>query len=98
MKTGWGILGTALLISAMLPVAGCTVVCPATGWASIITIIVEGNTAAVDEVQLCSDHGCSQRLPDYGPAVPIKPVQPTFPDTTAPRACPLNRGCFSHDA
>lgn len=84
MKTGWGILGAAVLLGAALPFTGCTVVCPASGYASIITVNVEGNVASVDEVQLCSDQGCSQRLPDYGPAVPIKSVQPTFPATNTP--------------
>ncbi|MET3934927.1 hypothetical protein [Arthrobacter sp. OAP107] len=84
MKTGWGILRVTVLLASLLPTTGCTAVCPAIGYANIITVNVEGNTAAMDEVQLCSDHGCSRRLPDYGPPVPIKSVQPTFPDTSTP--------------
>lgn len=71
MKTGWGILGAAVLLGVALPSTGCNVVCPASGYASIITVNVECDLAAADKMQLCSDQGCSQRLPDYGPAVPM---------------------------
>lgn len=86
MRTSWGVPVTVLMLGVMLPATGCRVICPATGWASIITVNVEGAAAAVDEVQLCSDHGCSHRLPDYGPAVPTKSVQPgaKVSDTPAP--------------
>ncbi|WP_193342733.1 hypothetical protein [Pseudarthrobacter sp. AB1] len=84
MKSGWRILGTSLLVAMGLPTTGCSVICPAVGYASVITVNVEGNAAAVDEVQLCSDQGCSERLPDYGPAVPMKSVQPGLPSPTAP--------------
>lgn len=83
MRTGWGILGP-LLLAATLTTAGCSVVCPAVGYASIITVKVEGNAAAVDEMQLCSDQGCSQRQPDYGPAVPVKSVRPGVPVSATP--------------
>jgi hypothetical protein len=84
MKWGWGILGAAALVAVILPSTGCSVVCPASGYASIITVTVEGNATAVDEVQLCSDQGCSQRLPDYGPAVPMKSVQAGVPGSNTP--------------
>ncbi|MDT0168896.1 hypothetical protein [Pseudarthrobacter sp. BRE9] len=84
MKTGWGILGTGLLLAATLGTVGCSFVCPASGYASIITVNVEGNAAAVDEVQMCSDQGCSQRLPDYAPAIPMKTVQPGVPGSDTP--------------
>ena len=91
MRTSWGILATTLVFGVMLPATGCRVICPAAGWASIITVNVEGNAASVDEVQLCSDNGCSQRQPDYGPPVPIiKSVQSGAPvsDTPTPTAPP----------
>lgn len=84
MHMGRVITGTALLLACGLPTTGCSVVCPASGYAAIITVNVEGNAAAVDEVQLCSDQGCSERQPDHGPAVPVKSVQPTYPGATAP--------------
>lgn len=68
----------------MLPAPGCSVVCPATGYASIIAVNVQGDATGVDEVQLCSEQGCSQRLPGYGPPVPIKSVTPGVPNTPSP--------------
>ncbi|NUT70997.1 hypothetical protein [Pseudarthrobacter sp. C4D7] len=62
MKKGWGILGT--LLFATSSVTGCGAACSAVGYVSIITVTLEGHAAAVDEVQLCSDQGCSQRSAD----------------------------------
>jgi len=76
MKRGWGILNIAVLLVAAVPAAGCSTVCPAVGYASIITVTLAGENSAVDEVQLCSDLGCSERQPDYGPPAPIKTVVP----------------------
>jgi hypothetical protein len=68
MKTGWGILGVAALVAATLPAAGCSTACPAIGYVSTIEVRVEGNTAAVHEVQLCTDEGCSAPEPTPAPA------------------------------
>ncbi|MFC4394688.1 hypothetical protein [Arthrobacter sedimenti] len=84
MRTGWGILGTGLLLAATLANAGCGTACSTMGYVSVITVKLEGNADAVDEVQMCSDEGCSQRLPDYGPAVPMKTVQPGVPGSDTP--------------
>ncbi|MCQ6272837.1 hypothetical protein M8J71_20475 [Pseudarthrobacter sp. R1] len=68
MKTGRGILGIAALIAATLPAAGCSTACPAIGYVSGLEVIVEGDVAAVDEVQLCTDEGCSAPGPTAAPA------------------------------
>lgn len=82
MKPGWGILNMAVLLVAAVPAAGCSTVCPAVGYASIITVTVAGDNSAVDEVQLCSNLGCSERQADYGLPVPIKTVAPDTPTPT----------------
>lgn len=68
MKTGWGILGTAVLLAATLPAVGCSTACPAVGYASGLEVIVEGDVTAVREVQLCTDEGCSAPEPSAAPA------------------------------
>jgi len=68
MKTGWGILGTAVLLAATLSATGCSTACPAIGYVSGLEVIVEGDTAAVNEVQLCTDEGCSAPEPTAAPA------------------------------
>ena len=68
MKTGWGILGTAVLLPATLSATGCSTACPAIGYVSGLEVIVEGDTAAVNEVQLCTDEGCSAPEPTAAPA------------------------------
>jgi hypothetical protein len=67
MRTGWGILGIAALVAVMFPAAGCSTACPAIGYVSGLEVIVEGNVAAVDEVQLCTDEGCSAPGPTVAP-------------------------------
>lgn len=68
MKTGWGILRIAALVVATLPAAGCNTACPAIGYVSGLEVIVEGDVAAVDEVELCTDEGCSAPEPIAAPA------------------------------
>ena len=84
MKTGWGILRITALAAVMLPAAGCSepweplgpeadrptagTICPAIGYVSIITVNVKGDTEAVNEVQLCTDEGCSAPGPTAAPA------------------------------
>ena len=68
MKTGWGILGIAVLLAAMLPASVCSTACPAIGYVSTIEVIVEGDTTAVHEVQMCTDEGCSAPEPTAEPA------------------------------
>lgn len=68
MKTGWGILGVAALVAVMLPAADCSTACPAIGYVSSVEVIVQGWTDAVDEVQLCTDEGCSAPEPTVAPA------------------------------
>lgn len=68
MKTGRGILGIAALVAATLPSAGCSTACPAIGYVSGLEVMVEGDTAAVEEVQLCTDEGCSAPAPTAAPA------------------------------
>ena len=68
MKTGWGILGITALVAVMLPAAGCSTACPAIGYDSGLEVIVEGDTTAIVEVQLCTDEGCSAPAPTAAPA------------------------------
>lgn len=86
MKTGRGILGILLFVTT--GVTGCGVACPAVGYITTITVTVEGDATAVDEVQLCSDQGCSQRLPAEEPAVPIQTVAPEPSATVSPPRVP----------
>jgi hypothetical protein len=76
MRTGWGILGVAVMVAVMLPTAGCSAACPAIGYVSGLEVIVEGDTAAIDEVQLCTDEGCSAPAPTAAP-VPAPSVAVT---------------------
>lgn len=68
MKTGWGILGGIVLLAASLPAAGCSTACPAIGYVSGLEVIVEGDLTVVDEIQLCTDEGCSAPEPTAAPA------------------------------
>jgi hypothetical protein len=68
MKTGWGILGIAVLLAATLPASGCSTACPAIGYVSTLDVIVEGDVGALHEVQLCTDEGCSAPEPTPAPA------------------------------
>jgi hypothetical protein len=117
MKTGWGILRITALVAVMLPAAGCSeqwepldrgpdrppagTVCPAIGYVSTISVHVKGDTEAVNEVQLCTDEGCSAPGPTAAPApsvavsdhyVPLpdggfSPVpEPSIPPPTYPTA------------
>lgn len=67
MKTDWGILGIAALGAVIVPTAGCSTACPAIGYVSSLKVIAEGDTAAVDEIQLCTDRGCSAPEPTAAP-------------------------------
>lgn len=68
MKTGWGILGIAVLLAATQSATGCSTACPAIGYVSGLEVVVEGDVTAVDEVQLCTDEGCSAPEPTSAPA------------------------------
>lgn len=57
MKSGRGILGIAALVAATLPAVGCSTACPAIGYVSRLEVTVEGDTAAVEKVQLCTNEG-----------------------------------------
>ncbi len=58
------------------------------GLRRVITVKLEGDAGAVDEVQLCSDQGCSQRLPAEEPAIPIQTVAPGSSATPYPPRVP----------
>ena len=86
MRTGWGILG--ILMFATPTLIGCGTACPAIGYIGIITVTIEGDATYVDEMQLCSDLGCSQRLPAEGSAIPIQKVVPGSSATPYPPRAP----------
>lgn len=76
MRTGWGTLGVAALIAVVLAAAGCSTACPAIGFVSGLEVIVEGDMTAIDEIQLCTDEGCSAPAPTAAP-VPAPSVAVT---------------------
>ncbi|SFT70147.1 hypothetical protein [Arthrobacter sp. ov118] len=67
MRWNWGILRSAVvLMAAALQVTACgvnDVVCPAVGWVTTITVRLEGDLTAVNDVQLCTPEGCSVTNP-----------------------------------
>lgn len=77
-----------MLLAVTLATAGCGTACSAVGYVGIITVKLEGNAGAVDEVQLCSDQGCSQRMPADGSVIPTQPVSPGSPATSYPPRVP----------
>lgn len=39
---------------------GCvSFACPAVGWTNALTVVLDGDTAAVEQVQLCTEDGCA---------------------------------------
>lgn len=69
----------AALIAATLPAAGCTTACPAIGYVSSLEVRVEGDASAVDEVELCTDEGCSAPAPSPAPAPSMAVSEPMIP-------------------
>lgn len=54
-----GLVSVAGLVTAM-GLTGCVpFACPAIGWTNTLTVQLDGHTAAVDQVQLCTDAGCA---------------------------------------
>jgi hypothetical protein len=52
-------VAVAGLVAAM-GLTGCVpFACPAIGWMNTLTIELDGDAAAVDRVQLCTDDGCA---------------------------------------
>lgn len=88
MSPGWGILKlSAAFTVGLLPVPGCvTDACPAIGYVSNLTVNLEGNAAAVREVKLCDDTGCSQPAPVPGTPVPQRTIVPTLDPEVPPPA------------
>ncbi|PNI09399.1 hypothetical protein CXX84_03790 [Arthrobacter sp. AFG7.2] len=73
----------------VVPVPGCvTDACPAVGYVSTLTVHLEGNVAAVSEVRLCDDTGCSQPAPVPGTPVPKRTILPTFSPDIQPSPAP----------
>ena len=54
-----GIVAVAVLVTVM-GLTGCvSFACPAIGWTNALTVQLDGDTSAVDQVQLCTDDGCA---------------------------------------
>ncbi|PJJ55384.1 hypothetical protein CLV54_3274 [Compostimonas suwonensis] len=54
-----GLLAVAGLVTVM-GVTGCVpFACPAIGWTNALTVQLDGDTTAVDQVQLCTEAGCA---------------------------------------
>lgn len=95
MKSAWGILKVTALVAVLLPTAGCFeqleqsepdaggssagIACPAIGYVSTISVNVEGDVKAVNEVQLCTEEGCSAPGPTASPAPSVAVSAPYIP-------------------
>ncbi|MFV0374854.1 hypothetical protein [Microbacterium sp.] len=54
-----GIVAVAGLVTA-IGLTGCVpFACPAIGWSNTVVVQLDGDTSAVDQVQLCTDDGCA---------------------------------------
>jgi hypothetical protein len=78
MKSGWGILALLAAVTVgVMPTTGCSInACPAIGYVRTLTVNIEGNLAAVSEVSVCNETGCSQ--PTVGTPLPMKTVVTEF--------------------
>ncbi|WP_165478283.1 hypothetical protein [Arthrobacter sp. S39] len=88
MKSGWGIVGVfAALAIVVMPSAGCTInACPAIGYIRTLTVNIEGNVAAVSDVSVCNESGCSQPEPTAASPAPLKSVVTEFSPEPQPTA------------
>ena len=54
-----GIVAVAGLVT-VIGLTGCVpFACPAIGWSNTLTVQLDGDTTAVDQVQLCTEEGCA---------------------------------------
>ncbi len=58
------------MLAVYIPVAGCSIACPAIGWVNSVTVELAGGVARVDTMQLCADGACSELRPEPGTAAP----------------------------
>ncbi|GAA2143643.1 MULTISPECIES: hypothetical protein [Arthrobacter] len=93
MRSNWGIFRSAVvLMLAGLPLSACAmtdVVCPAVGWVSTITVRLEGDITAVNDVQLCTPEGCSVREAAPAQAASPKTAGPSLPGDASPSPAPF---------
>lgn len=61
------VAGLALLL---LPLTACGNVCPAVGWSNTLHVQFDGDSSAVNHVQICADGRCSSPLPDGNGVLP----------------------------
>lgn len=54
-----GIVAVAGLVTVMCLTGCAPFACSAIGWSNTLTVQLEGDTTAVDQVQLCTDDGCA---------------------------------------
>ena len=93
MRSNWGIFrSVAVLTVAGLQLSACganDVVCPAVGWISTISVRLEGDLTAVDDVELCTPEGCS--VPDVAAPQPASPKSavPSPPVASSPSTAPF---------
>ncbi len=93
MRSNWGIFRSAVVLMVaglQLNACGTTdVVCPAVGWVSTITVRLEGDLTAVDDVQLCIPEGCS--VSDVAAPQPASPKSavPSSPADPSPATPPF---------
>lgn len=93
MRSNWGIFRSAVvLLLAGLQLTGCgmtDVVCPAVGWVSTITVRLEGDITAVNDVQLCTPEGCSVHEAAPAQAASPKTAGPSTPADASPSPAPF---------
>ncbi|HEX9086136.1 MAG TPA: hypothetical protein VF867_01255 [Arthrobacter sp.] len=93
MRSNWGIFRSAvafMVAGLQLTACGTTdVICPAVGWVSTVTVRLEGDVTAVDDVELCTAGGCS--VPDVAPPQPATPKSavPSPPVDPSPSVAPF---------
>lgn len=71
-----GLLAPAVLMAAAGLIGCGQPVCPAIGWLNALTVQLDGDTSAVDHVQLCTEAGCAP-ADDVDPAGPLGPISVT---------------------
>jgi plasmid stability protein len=68
-----GLVAVAGLVAAMWLTGCAPSACPAIGWSNTLTVQLDGDASAVDQVQLCTDDGCAP-AEEFDPSGPLGQV------------------------
>lgn len=64
----------------VMGLTGCVpFACPAIGWSNGLTVLLDGDTTAVDQVQVCTEDGCAP-ADDVDPSGPLGSISVTDQD------------------